>query len=170
MESHIHSMPFINWPFAFRNISEDTVLTPLLLIAWNLMYFEYAMPEYFERLSGQRALHAEVYELVNQAVNMRLAGHDNKWLEFNLNLTGVHISAGKLIFPAHIFANYLSPPFVMYVKVCFVVFIWSFGNKSSWSISPYFSLWPHWYWGNMKLSGSLWSDSHGCGWNDQRYI
>ena len=90
---------------AFRSVYNGTAPTPVILIAWDVLY-NYPMPQYPESLPDQEAWEArqaELYELVNQAVGMRLAGRDEHWAEFELNVTEVHISAGELVLPAYIY-------------------------------------------------------------------
>ena len=90
-------MPLTEWPFVFRSVYDDTVHSPVLLIASEVMYHIPSMPEYIMSLPGQGAWHAEIYELVNRAVDMRFSGHEDTQYEMRLNLTAVHISAGELI-------------------------------------------------------------------------
>ena len=93
----IYLMPFTEWPFTFRRVYEETMYQAFL-VAWVVLY---SIP-YTARFDGvstdQGPWHAEVYELLNQDVDMRLTGHDNTWSEsFHLNVTEIHISAGKFV-------------------------------------------------------------------------
>ena len=84
---------------AFRSVYKDTAPTRVILIAWDVLYYSY-MPQYFGSLPDQEsweARQAELYELVDQAVGMRVAGHDDQWAECELNVIEVHISASELI-------------------------------------------------------------------------